>query len=164
MNIRHLTSILWPWFNRAFIARKLPFFAYLRILQLLNSLGLRRRRLIANMNRTARVGNQLPNNLPQLQNLIKRDHESYQEEASFGNVYIGITWASQYNNLCTYRTATIFIFFIHQNCMSILHWPFKFCVDRLSVQYRLHGTVFWFFVSRFEINFIEIVGHGSTGI
>ncbi|XP_043211513.1 protein SDA1 homolog [Amphibalanus amphitrite] len=32
------------------------------------------------MNRTARVGNQLPNNLPQLQNLIKRDHESYQEE------------------------------------------------------------------------------------
>lgn len=26
------------------------------------------------------MGNQLPNNLPQLQNLIKRDHESYQEE------------------------------------------------------------------------------------
>ncbi|XP_037070203.1 LOW QUALITY PROTEIN: protein SDA1 homolog [Pollicipes pollicipes] len=32
------------------------------------------------MTKTQRVGNQLPNNLPQLQNLIKRDHESYQEE------------------------------------------------------------------------------------
>ena len=27
-----------------------------------------------------RQGNQLPNNLPQLQNLIKRDSESYKEE------------------------------------------------------------------------------------
>jgi protein SDA1 len=30
-----------------------------------------------------RRGNQLPNNLPQLQNVIKRDPESYKEEVSF---------------------------------------------------------------------------------
>lgn len=29
-----------------------------------------------------RHNNQLPNNLPQLQNLIKRDSESYKDEAS----------------------------------------------------------------------------------
>lgn len=32
-----------------------------------------------------RHNNRLPENLPQLQNLIKRDPESYKEEVSFSN-------------------------------------------------------------------------------
>ena len=41
-----------------------------------------------------RKGNQLPNNLPQLQNLVKRDPDSYREEVYFSLLISGLlnTW------------------------------------------------------------------------